>query len=349
MGLFNTEIQFGKLHISNISRPIFIAEIGINHNGDLETAKQLIYEAVEAGADVVKFQTHIPVAEMIPSHPLWDVIARNTLTVGELIKCRDTAYSCGVEFLTTPFSIQAVNESGALGLKAFKTGSGELTHIPLQMAIAHTRLPTFISTGMSSLEEVKRTVAAVSRINPNIVLMNCCSVYPCKPEQINLERMIKLMDFAPLVGQSDHCPSISTALGAIALGACVIEKHFTLDRDWEGPDHSGSLLPREFEQMVVLGKEIWEASKDDARTGYLDEEAEVRNWAHHFCVTKREVRVGQPLTESNVTFKRVGASGYIPAAELPSLIGARARFRADLPAGRPVRFADVYEPIPAVD
>jgi len=333
--------------IDGFSNPIFIAEIGINHNGNLDLAKDLIGEAKESGADIVKFQTHIPEEEMILSHPLYEIISECSFDADQERELFDFCCKTNILFMSTPFSIAAVHRLADLGVTIMKTGSGELTHIPLQLEVAAMRLPTFISTGMSTMVEIRRTVQAVTEINPNIILMSCCSLYPSKPEYTNLKKLELLRTLTPLVGQSDHSESIGSALGAIALGAVAIEKHFTISKSMKGPDHMSSVTPTEFKQLTTLGREIYLAAKDEARSEYLPAEEEVRGWAHHFLVTREAVMAGFLLTEQNVTFKRVGSAAeyLIPASEerftLESLQSAPVRFRHDLEADYPLTHADL--------
>jgi len=325
------------------SEPTFIAEIGINHNGNLDLAKELIGEAKESGADIVKFQTHIPDDEMIPSHPLYGIISECSFDVDQERELFNFCYKLGILFMSTPFSIAAVHRLADLGVSVIKTGSGELTHTPLQLEVAAMRLPTFISTGMSTMVEIRRTVQAVTEINPNIILMSCCSLYPSKPEYTNLKKLELLRMLTPLVGQSDHSESIGSALGAIALGAVAIEKHFTTSKIMKGPDHMSSVTPKEFKQLTTLGREIYLAARDEARSEYLPEEESVREWAHHFLVTKEDVRAGELLSNLNVTFKRVGppVDGLISPQLVPNFRKFQARFKWDFEANHPIIFADL--------
>jgi len=323
-------------------QPKYVAEIGINHQGDYEQARDMAYAAKDAGADIVKFQTHILEAEMLPSHPLWDVISSCTITKGEHQLLKTHCECIGLVFLSTPFSLAAVDLLSSLGVSAFKTGSGELTHLPLQEKIAKLGLPTIISTGMSTIKEVERTIQTVIPYNRKLILMNCTSTYPTTPSAARIHRIDRFyqMGTGLLVGQSDHTPTIATALGAIARGAVLIEKHFTLDKNMEGPDHKVSLIPSEFKQMVELGNEVWQSTQmapDDQAIEGLDQ---VKVWAEHQMVTDHHVREGDWVDYASVNFKRTANLDAIPAAKFYELVPG-ARFKRDLPANSPILPTDI--------
>lgn len=277
-------VKLGNLIIGDGHPPVFIAEIGINHGGDYGMAVQMVDEAVAAGADIVKFQHHIPEAEMVASHPWFQLMIDCQLIQSQLRDIKAYVESKGREFLCTPFSFEAAAQLMDIGVNGFKVGSGELNHIEFQKYIASFGLPMLVSTGMSSRDEIKATTTAIRKQNRHVVLLNCTSTYPATAEQSRLRRIEWLRSTFNLpVGQSDHTPTISTALGAIALGAVCIEKHFTLDRGLPGPDHSGSVLPREFRQLVDMGMEIWQGTRMcvEASMGVLPEELAVRKVANH--------------------------------------------------------------------
>ncbi len=306
-------------------------------------AKILAEEAKDSGADIVKFQTHIPTEEMVESHPLYKVIADCSFDRDQERELFEHCNKVEILFMSTPFSIPAIHRLASLGVTAFKTGSGELNHIPFQIEVAKQRLPTFISTGMSTFAEIERTVLTVGRYNTNIVLMSCCSLYPSSPEHTNLKKIQLLRSLVPLVGQSDHTRTIASALGAIALGAVVIEKHFTLNKNSDGPDHASSITPMEFKQLTSLGREIYEAAYSEARKHFLPEEGKIREWANHFLVTNRGVKEGELLTDQNVTFKRVGppTGELLPASELASLQAVNTSFKRPMDKDFPISARDL--------
>lgn len=340
------EIKLGPLTISQDRPPVFIVECGINHNGSHHLALKLINAAKETGAQIVKFQHHLPSEEMLEGHPLWNVLTRTAINIGELQLLKQYAESMGLVFLCTPFSFKAADELDGIGIVGFKMGSGELNNIPLQRHVVRKGKPMLVSTGMSSLREVRNAVRAVAltlgmgridEVGNKLVLMNCCSTYPATPAQSRLHRLDALRQIhGGLVGQSDHTPTISTCLGAIARGAVVIEKHMTLDRGMEGPDHAASITPAEFKQMVEMGNEIWEANRQQYGRGndVLEKELPVRGWANHSLVTNTAIFEGETITDYRpegaayfglkpmLTTKRPGDG--VPASKWDEVVGKRA-------------------------
>jgi len=329
-------------------QPKYIAEIGINHNGKLALAHQLIDAAKDAGANIVKFQTHIPEEEMLPSHPLWDVLRSCALTKGQHQSLKDHVEDIGLVFLSTPFSIAAVDFLVDVGVSAFKTGSGELTHLPLQEKIAQLALPTIISTGMNTIAEVERTVRSVIPYNQKLILMNCTSTYPTATADARIYRIDRLYHVMPglLVGQSDHTPTITTALGAIARGAVLIEKHFTLYKSMDGPDHKVSLVPTEFKQMVEMGNHVWESTIEhkidyDYIDDYVDGLEKIKVWAEHQMVTAKDVQAGDLVDSSTICFKRTADSNAIPAADFNGIVDSKLKFVRDVAANSVVLRFDI--------
>jgi sialic acid synthase SpsE len=335
-------MRLGHLEVTKDSRPVFICEAGINHNGNEMLAYQMVDAAKEAKADIVKFQLHLPEYEMLPGHKLWDVLSATALDQAALTRLKHYTESLGLVFLCTPFCREAADQLQEMDVVGYKLGSGELTNIPLQRHVAAKGKPMIISTGMSTIAEVQDTMRAVLHINQDIVLMNCASTYPATPCQARLRRIDLLRDVFDdtiPVGQSDHTPTISTALGAIARGAVVIEKHMTLDRGLSGPDHQASILPYEFRQMVDMGTEIWEGmqAKGRALCEVLPEEEPVRAWAQHSLVTTCAVPAGVALARGDLGVKRPGDG--IPAAELERVAGLRVV--RSMAANQIIRWADV--------
>src|SRR3989344_9655399 len=265
------ELKFGKLMIGG-PKTIIIADIADSHNGSSETAKRLVDAVKEAGADVAKFQLHLVGKnevngknEMIPGSiemwdgPLYDILQRNLFTVEMHKEIKAYCESVGIEYLCTPFCTTAVDALNDIGVRAFKTGSGELDNLPqhrrLAQISAKTGKPVIVSTGMSTWEEIAETVAVYEEdgAKENLVIMHCVSEYPTKDyAHVNLgliERMKK--EFGVIVGWSDQSPENHMALAAVALGAQVVEKHFTLDRTQSGPDHFIALEPSMLADLVT--------------------------------------------------------------------------------------------------
>ena len=262
-------ITLGNQQIGS-GRAYVIAEIGNNHNGSLERAMQMIDLAAESGADCAKFQMrHLDQVyrqrtlrkdgEDLGTEYVLDLLRRFELPVEDH---RTLARHCaqkGILYLCTPWDACSVAVLEDIGVPAYKVASADLTNLPLLDTLASTGKPLILSTGMSTSEEIGCTVEFLNRRNASFVLLHCNSTYPAPLHDINLRWMHKLREIHPLVGYSGHERGISVSLAAVALGACVIERHFTLDRSMEGPDHAASLIPAEFQRMVEGIREIEEA------------------------------------------------------------------------------------------
>lgn len=312
--------------------PLVIAEAGINHNGSIDAARQLVIEAARCGADVIKFQTHLPEHEMLRQgftadyvkESLFDLLSRMVLTKAHHQELIELARSHKIAFLSTPFSREAADLLDELGVPLFKIGSGEATNIPLLRHIARKNKPMIISTGMTALDEVKESVDAVKEINSRIVLLHCTSTYPTAYRDVRLNVMEQLRRRFPgiPIGLSDHSTGVYTALGATALGARVLEKHFTISRQWEGPDQSASIEPSELAEMVKGSRAIHEALQVSDKQ-ILEEEKGVQKMARESIVTLADIQPGEVLSEKNTWVKRPGTG--IPAREYTKVLGKKAR------------------------
>jgi N-acetylneuraminate synthase len=246
----------------------------------------------------------------------------------------------GIQYLCTPFCAKAADILDELGVPVFKTGSGEMTNIPMLRHIARKRKPMIVSTGMATIEEIEETVLALKEEGAEFILLHCTSAYPPSYDQINLRFIPRLKEmFGVMVGHSDHTPDIWTALGAVAMGAKVIEKHFTPDRSLKGPDHHVSLEPKEFHTMVEAIRKL-EAALGSEKKVHPGEE-EIRSWAHHSVVSLCEIPAGTVITSEMVGVKRPGWG--IPAKHLGQFYGCVAK--RDIPANSLLRWEDVEERI----
>ncbi len=312
-------------------KPCFvIAEAGINHNGELSIAEELVAAAAEAGADAIKFQTHFPEHEMLRDgataayvgESLFDLLTRTALSRDAHYALRDLAKKKGVIFLSTPFSREAADFLETLGVPAFKTGSGELTNLPLQRHIARKGKPMIISTGMSTPEEIDLTVQAVRAEHASFALMHCTSTYPTPYEHVQLGCIGRLQALYQVpVGFSDHTLGDYMALAAVACGANLFEKHFTTSRSLPGPDQQGSMEPAELAELVRGIRAIEQArgSTKKIQPG----EQDVRNMALHSVVSIRDIAEGAAIAADDVWAKRPGTG--IPARQLGQVIGRVAR------------------------
>jgi len=322
-------------HISIGSRKIgpgepcfVIAEAGINHDGDPTLAAELLDAAAAAGADAFKIQTHFPEHEMLRSgataayvgESLFDLLTRTALSREAHVELRDRAAKKGIVFLSTPFSREAADFLESIGVPAFKTGSGELTNLPLQQHIARKHRPMIISTGMSTPEEIDRTVQTVRAEGTPFALMHCTSTYPTPYEHVELGCINWLHDlYGVPVGFSDHTLGGYMALAAVASGAALFEKHFTTSRSLPGPDQQGSMEPRELED-VVRGIRAIERARG-ATKKIQPGEQDVRNMAHHSVVSIRDIAAGATIAAGDVWAKRPGTG--IPARQLGEVVGRK--------------------------
>ena len=334
------EINFGKLKIGANNPVVIIAEIADSHNGSVKTAKKMIDEIKKAGAQVAKFQIHLPDIEMVPGSiqmwdgALYDILKKNLFTPEMHKEIMAYCEKAGIEYLCTPFCPAAVDILQNLGVKAFKTGSGELTNLPQHRKIAkisaRTGKPSIVSTGLSEWPEIQDTVKIYEEegAKDNLVLMNCTSEYPPGDySNINLGRIKRMQnEFGVLVGQSDHTIDNYTAFASVAMGAQVIEKHFTLSRDQDGPDHKISLEPSMLKDLVAGVKKIKVSLGD--KKNITKEEQIVRDWAFHSVVASRDIMPGERITLDNVMPKRPGSgirAKYLDRLYSEELLGKKAK------------------------
>jgi len=330
-------IQVGNKLIGP-GQPVFvIAEAGVNHNGDLKMARALIDVAVEAGADAVKFQTFradrlvttdAPKAEYQlqstnDAESQFEMLRGLELSGDAHRELQSYCHERGIIFLSTPFDEEAADLLDDLGVPAFKISSGDLTNSPLLEHVARKGKPVILSTGMSELSEL---IEAVSVLNAagceNPVLLHCVSNYPAVPSEINLRAMQTMRSaFDVPVGFSDHTKEIDIALAAVALGACVLEKHFTLDRTLPGPDHRASLEPADLRALVRSIRRV-ESALGSGRKVPAPSEIETAKVARRSLVAARDIPAGATLEREMVTMRRPG-TGMSPAL-LETLLGHRA-------------------------
>jgi N-acetylneuraminate synthase len=325
-----TAIRIGDRDIGPGHPCLIVAEAGINHNGDLALARELVDAAAESGADVVKFQTHFPEHEMLRGgataayvgESLFDLLTRTALSRDAHFELRDRAAQKGILFLSTPFSREAADFLETVGVPAFKTGSGELSNVPLLVHIARKGRPMIISTGMSTPDEIDRTVGAVRATGTPFALMHCTSTYPTPYEHVQLECIPALQRrYGVPVGFSDHTLGSYLGYAVAAIGANVFEKHFTVSRTLPGPDQSGSMEPDELKTLVEGVRAIERAH--GATKQIQPGEQDVRAMANHSVVSLRPIRAGRIIDADDVWVKRPGTG--IPASDLSNVVGKRAR------------------------
>ena len=342
-------VKIGPYSVGKGLRPLVIAEAGINHNGHLDIALEMIKVAKEAGADVVKFQTHIADAEMLPdksvagaagshvTHSLYEIMMACSLSLDAHKALKTEAERQGILFLSTPFSIEAADLLESVGVPAYKIGSGEVTNLPFLDYIAEKGKPVIISTGTADWKEIKTAVETIRNRVPGFVLMQCTSNYPTPYSEVNLgvlDRMQREFDIP--VGLSDHCEGNYACFGAITKGASIIEKHFTLSRRLPGIDQGSSIEPHELKDLVDGVSAVYSALGDKKE---LNEEAlKVRNGFSESVVTISPVKAGDVFEEHiNIWVKRPGTG--IPSYELANVVGKKAA--KDLPENYLLKFEDI--------
>lgn len=323
-------------------QPCFIvAEAGVNHNGQIELAKRLVGVAIRAGADAVKFQKRSIPAILIREALDMPYVKPNSLgaTYGEhreRLELSEEAYwelveLCrkeGITFLASAWDKRSADFVEELGVPAFKIASADLTNLPLVEHIARKRKPIIMSTGMSEMEEVADAVNTVLRVHDQLILLQCTSAYPSEYVDLNLRAIETLRrEFGCLVGYSGHERGLATTEAVVALGACVVERHFTLDRTLPGPDHAASLEPRGLELLVRDIRHV-EAALGSPQKRLLPSEIPVRQRLAKSVVAARDIPAGRRITGDDLTVKGPGTG--ISPRHLGKLIGVVAR--RDVPA-----------------
>lgn len=333
-----SKISIGE-QVVGAGEPVFIiAEAGVNHDGELTKAYQLVDIAADIGADAVKFQTFIADNSITPEadkanyqkaatgnrESQLQMAKRLELSFDDFRHIKNRCESRGITFLSTPFDVESVDFLHELGVPALKVSSGDLTNNPLLRHIAATKLPVILSTGMSNMDEVEEAVNVVrSTRNDEIILLQCVSNYPAAAADVNLKAMLTMKNFFNVpVGYSDHTLGIEVALAAAALGASVIEKHFTLSKDSFGPDHRASLEPQELRLMVEGIRKV-EAALGNGIKVPAASEADNAAVARRSMVAAVDIALGTVITPDKVALKRPGTG--LPPKMIDRVLGKTAR------------------------
>lgn len=321
-----------------------IAEAGDNHNGRFELALRLVESAKAAGADCVKFQT-FRTEEVISTRAekaeyqktatgadesQYEMVKKLELSFDQFRQIKAYCDTLGIRFLSTPFDIPSVRFLREMDMPFWKIPSGEITNLPYLLEIARTKRPVVMSTGMCEMEEIQAAMDVLrNNGTPKVTLLHCNTEYPTPYADVNLRAMASMRErFGVEVGYSDHTPGIEVPIAAAALGAVVIEKHFTLDRNMEGPDHKASLEPDELKAMVSAVRHVEAALGDGVKRPSSSEQKNMAI-ARKSIVARRAIRRGEPLTEENLAVKRPG-SGISPMRWFEVLGTCAARdFQAD--------------------
>ena len=329
------QFAFSSITLTEESDPLVIAEIGINHNGILSEALKLAKEAIDAGAKFIKLQTHIANEEMsneakkiIPSHTkknIFDIIQSCELSKEEEKEISDYVKSRSCFFISTPFSIPAIQRVVDLGVPFIKIGSGEFNNLPLIREACLTKLPLILSTGMNNLNSIDKTVEEINKFGNSFALMHCTNIYPTPDNLVRLNAITEMRNRYPdiIIGLSDHTVTSFACFGAMALGASIIERHFTDTKEREGPDISCSMTPEELSEIIKASK-IINAQRGGSKSCDILEENNTRDFAFASVVSKKNILSGTILSESDLTVKRPG-TGDFKASEITNLLGKKAK------------------------
>ncbi|MDQ2090474.1 N-acetylneuraminate synthase family protein [Marimonas arenosa] len=310
--------------------PLVIAEIGINHGGDLAVAKEMVRLAAGAGCEMIKHQTHIVEDEMtdeakqiFPPNAdvsIWDVMAQCALSRDDEVELKRYTEELGMIWISTPFSRAAADFLEELEVPAYKIGSGEADNLPLIRHIARKGKPVILSTGMQTIETMRASVQVLEDAGVDYALLECTNLYPSPAEIVSLKGVTELKRAFPnaVVGFSDHSIGPEMALASVALGACILERHYTDTRYRKGPDISCSMDPAELRFLIDRSREIWIAANNDKkRTG---PEEDVYRFARASVVADADLPSGHVIREQDIWARRPG-SGEIPGYEFDKVVG----------------------------
>ena len=312
--------------------PFIIPEIGINHEGSFTKAKKMIKDAHTAGAECVKFQCHVIEDEMIKNdvipgnttESIWEIMKRCSLTADEEIFLKKYTESLGLIYLNTPFSRKAADRLEEMGVSAYKIGSGECNNYPLLEHIASFGKPIILSTGMNDLESIKNSVEIFEKEKIDYALLHTTSIYPTPYENVRLGALQELKDnFSnSVIGLSDHSIGIYTCLAAVSLGASILEKHFTSDKTWPGPDIPVSIDPSELKNLILGSNAVFQSL--GGTKNILTEENPTINFAYACVVSIKEIKKGEILSQENIWVKRPG-TGQILAIDFDKIMNKVAK------------------------
>lgn len=323
-------MKIADRHIGPDHPPLVIAEIGINHGGCLETAKEMVRLAAASGCEMIKHQTHIVEDEMtdeakqiFPPNAdvsIWEVMQQCALSLEDEAELKRYSEELGMIWISTPFSRAAADFLETLDVPAYKIGSGEADNLPLIRHIARKGKPVILSTGMQTIETMRASVQILEDAGVEYALLECTNLYPSPAEIVSLKGVTELKNAFPnaVVGFSDHSIGPEMALASVALGACILERHYTDTRYRKGPDISCSMDPSELRHLIDRSREIWVAANNEKkRTG---PEEDVYRFARASVVADADLPAGHVITEADIWARRPG-SGDIPGYEFDKVVG----------------------------
>ncbi|ELH6016181.1 N-acetylneuraminate synthase family protein [Campylobacter upsaliensis] len=328
------EIKIGKLIVSQNTSPLVVPEIGINHNGSLELAKLMVDAALRAGAKIIKHQTHIVEDEMcqaakkvIPGNAkisIYEIMKKCALNEKDERELKEYVEKQGLVYLSTPFSRAGANRLEDMGVSAYKIGSGECNNTPLIKHIASFKKPIILSTGMNDIKSITQSVKILKDFEVPFVLLHTTNLYPTPPHLVRLHAMLTLQkEFNALVGLSDHTTNNLACLGAVALGACMIERHFSDTMDRQGPDIICSMDENALKELIAQSEQMALMRGLNAKKEAAKEEQVTIDFAFASIVSIQPIKKGETLSEKNIWVKRPSLGG-IPAYEFENVLGKKA-------------------------
>lgn len=328
----SNSMKIGTRLIGENEIPLVIAEIGINHEGSLKTAFEMVDAAYEAGAEIIKHQTHIVDDEMshlakgvIPGNTdvsIYEVMKRCALSEEDEIKLKDYVEEKGMIFLSTPFSRAAADRLERMNVEAYKIGSGECNNYPLVEHIAKFGKPMIVSTGMNDIDSVRKTVEILEKYNIQYALLHCTNIYPTPANLVRLGGMTQLKEEFPnaVIGLSDHTVNNNACIAAVALGASILERHFTDTKKRTGPDIICSMDKNELRNLIEASNEVYEMRNGD-KSSIIDEKV-TKDFAFATVVSIKPIKKGEIFTMDNIWVKRPGI-GEIKAEDFKNILGKR--------------------------
>lgn len=340
--------KIGNIKIGEKHNPIVVVEIGINHKGSLDLAIYMVDKAIKSGAQIIKHQTHVIDDEMSfeakkirpgnANMSIYDVIKKNSLNEKDEKRLMNYVKSRNKIFISTPFSRRAADRLQSFDVPAFKIGSGECNNYPLVEYIAKFRKPIILSTGMNSIETIKPSVKIFRKYKIPYALLHCTNIYPTPSKLVRINSLTLLNKKFPdaVLGISDHTNNIYTSIAAVALGASIIEKHFTDSKSRSGPDISSSMDPNDLKQLIYAIKQVHLARGNSKRP--LKEESKTINFAFASVASTKFIKAGEKLTEDNIFLKRPN-TGYFGPSDYGRLLGKIAK--KDIKFNRQIKKTDV--------
>lgn len=328
-----SNFQIGSRAVGYNEPPLVIAELGINHNGSLSLAKHMVDVAIKAGAEIIKHQTHIVEDEMselakhtIPGNAnisIYDIMDSCSLSERDEYELMQYVIQKGAIFISTPFSRAAANRLESFGVPAYKIGSGECNNYPLLKHIASFGKPIILSTGMNDIEAVRGAVNIFENYGVDYALLHTTNLYPTDPNLVRLGALTELKENFPdaVIGLSDHTTSNLACFGAVALGASILERHFTDSKDREGPDIVCSMDPKELSELIEASKLLGKM-RGGSKKELLKEEQVTRDFAFATVVAIKDITKNEVFSYDNIWVKRPGI-GDISAKDFDNILGKK--------------------------